>query len=237
MDPDDSLMADHDAEENLWDSPVKPRNDSGETPRAFTKHADAAKPTYQEQQEREQSLRRELESVRQVNQAIEGVIQSLNKARDNMKTVNGTVVAASTLLNTWTRILSQTEHNQRLILDPSWHGASQDIADIEEEALEKQRAAERREAEEQERKMAAARMAEEEEKRKADLAAKQSRPTSARGGRIGAGGRVPSASSSYVKVGGSGSSSSGSKRGTSSTGRGTSGIGRGISGRGSRGRG
>ena len=85
MDPDDSLMADHDAEENLWDSPVKPRNDSGETPRAATKHADAAKPTYQEQQEREESLRRELESVRQVNEAIEGVIQSLNKARDNMK--------------------------------------------------------------------------------------------------------------------------------------------------------
>ena len=85
MDPDDSLMNDHNADESLWDSPVKPSNDSGETPRAFVKHTDSAKPTYQEQQEREQSLRRELESVRQVNEAIEGVIQSLNKAKDNMK--------------------------------------------------------------------------------------------------------------------------------------------------------
>lgn len=151
------------------------------------------------------------------------------------QTVNNTVGAASTLLNTWTRILSQTEHNQRLILDPSWRGASQDIADIEEEALEKQRAAERREAEEQERKQAAAKRAAEEEKRKADLAAKQARPTSGRGSRIGVGGRVPSASStSYVQMGGS---SSGVKRGASSSRRTTSGIGRGTSGRGSRGRG
>lgn len=121
-------------------------------------------------------------------------------------------------------------------MDHSWHGASQDIADIEEETLEKQRAIERREAEEQERRLAAARLAEEEDKRKAELAARQSRPASARGGRIGAGGRVPSASSSsHVQVGGS--NSSGIKRGTSTTRRTTSGIGRGISGRGSRGRG
>jgi len=56
MDPDDSLMNDHNADESLWDSPVKPSNDSGETPRAFVKHTDSAKPTYQEQQEREQNL-------------------------------------------------------------------------------------------------------------------------------------------------------------------------------------
>ena len=64
------------------------------------------------------------------------------------QTVNNTVSATSQLLNTWTRILSQTEHNQRLILDPSWQGASQDIADIEEEAQSKQYAAEREEQEE-----------------------------------------------------------------------------------------
>nr|KAK5440413.1 hypothetical protein LTR18_007701 [Exophiala xenobiotica] len=232
MDPEDSLLRSDDEDESLWDSPAKAGGNVGETPKASTKTAKPSRPTYQEQQEREESLHRELEGVRQVNETIEGLIQSLNKAKDNMKTVNNTVGAASTLLNTWTRILSQTEHNQRLILDPSWHGASQDIADIDDEALEKQRAAERQEAEEQERKVAAARRAEEEEKRRTELAAKQSRPTSSRGGRTGTGGRVPSTTStSYVQTGG------GTKRGTSSSRRTTSGIGRGIAGRGSRGRG
>ncbi|KIW10468.1 hypothetical protein PV08_11432 [Exophiala spinifera] len=235
MDTEDSLLRSDDVDPSLWDSPVKSSRDHQDPPKSSSKSAKSTRPTYQEQEERDAALRRELESVRQVNETIEGLIQSLQKAKDNMRTVNNTVGAASTLLNTWTRILSQTEHNQRLILDPSWHGASQDIADIEEEALEKQRAAERRDAEEQERKQAAARRAAEEEKRKADLAAKQARPTSSRGGRIGAGGRVPSASStSYVQMGGS---TSGVKRGTSSTRRTTSGIGRGTSGRGSRGRG
>ena len=157
------------------------------------------------------------------------------------QTVNNTVTAASTLLNTWTRILSQTEHNQRLILDPNWHGASQDIADMEEEAVEKQRVADRREAEEQERKMAAARRTEDEEKRKADLAAKQTKQTSRGTGRIGVAGRgAGPTSSSYVQMGGSNNTSTSTssiKRGTTSTRRTTSAISRGVGSRGSRGRG
>ena len=103
---------------------------------------------------------------------------------DSAQTVNNTVSATSQLLNTWTRILSQTEHNQRLILDPSWQGASQDIADIEEEAQSKQYAAEREEQEEQERKAAAARKAEEDEKRRAEAVSRtQSRPTTRGRGR------------------------------------------------------
>jgi len=136
--------------------------------------------------------------------------------------------------------LSQTEQNHRLILDPNWHGASQDIANIEQEASKKQRAAERREAEEQERRSAAALRAEEEEKRKADLAAKQSRPTSARGSsRVGTTGRGSSSSTStsYVQMGGSINTTTGSKRGTASTRRTSSGIGRGATGRGNKGRG
>lgn len=155
------------------------------------------------------------------------------------QTVNNTVSAASTLLNTWTRILSQTEHNHRLILDSSWQGASQDIADVEEEALEKQRAAERLEAEEEERKRAAVRRAEEDERRKAEAAAKPATKVTSRGsGRTGVGGRgsvASTPSSSYVQMGGS--SAGGTKRGTSGTRRTTSGIGRGYAGRGSRGRG
>ncbi|EXJ56950.1 hypothetical protein A1O7_07294 [Cladophialophora yegresii CBS 114405] len=220
-----------DLDESLWDSPSKPEGTS--------KQAHATKPTYQEQRERDESLRQELQSVRQVNEAIQGVTHSLLKAKDNMKAVNNTVSAASALLNTWTRILSQTEHNQRLILDPSWQGASQDIANIEEEALQKQRATERREAEEEERKMAAARRAEQEEKRKTEAVVQPTKTGIWRGtsrapsaGR-GSGAQTPS--SSYVQVGGP--NSSGTRRGTSSTRRTTSGVGRGTAGRGTRGRG
>ncbi|KIW65480.1 hypothetical protein PV04_07737 [Phialophora macrospora] len=222
-----------DLDRSLWDSPSKPEGTSNQ--------GHSNKPTYQEQQERDDSLRQELESVRQVNEAIESVIHSLRKAKDNMKTVNKTVSAASTLLNTWTRILSQTEHNQRLILDPSWQGVSQDIANIEEEALQKQRAAERREAEEEERKIAAAvaaRRADEEGKRKAEAAAKPVKVGNPRGtvraASAGRGSVANTPSSSYVQTGGP--NASGIRRGTSSTRRTTSGIGRGTAGRGSRGR-
>lgn len=152
--------------------------------------------------------------------------------------MNNTVSAASTLLNTWTRILSQTEHNQRLILNPSWPGVNQDIADIEEEAVEKQRAAERREVEEEERKRAAARRAEEDERRKAETAAKPAKGPprgTARAGPAGTGSVASTPASSYVQMGGP--NTSGIKRGTSSTRRTTSGVGRGSSSRGPRGRG
>jgi sRNA-binding protein len=82
-----------------------------------------------------------------------------------MQTVSKTVQNASTLLQTWTRILSQTEHNQRLILNPQWQGASQDLSAIEEEEVYRQQAAERRAAEEQARRDAANRRAEEEQRR------------------------------------------------------------------------
>lgn len=79
---------------------------------------------------------------------------------------------SSALLNTWTRILSQTEHNHRLIQDPAWKGATQDLLDIEAEAIQKQQAAERRALEEQRKREEAKRRAEEEErKRQAGTAA------------------------------------------------------------------
>ncbi|RYO74257.1 hypothetical protein DL766_002224 [Monosporascus sp. MC13-8B] len=115
---------------------------------------------------REAALRRELEGVRNINELIEGVIGTLERAKGNMHTVSNTVNTASTLLNTWTRILSQTEHNQRLILSPTWKGASQDLADLENEALAKQQQAERRAAEEERRRAEAKRRAEEEVQRR-----------------------------------------------------------------------
>jgi hypothetical protein len=157
------------------------------------------------------------------------------KAKPIHQTVNNTVLATSTLLNTWTRILSQTEHNQRLILDPMWHGASQDITDIEEEAVSKQRAIERREAEEEERRRAAMKMAEDEERKQAELANKPSKLTArgmARSASAGRGLVANTSSTSYVQVGGPGAG--GTRRGTSVTRRPTSGIGRGIGARGGR---
>lgn len=114
---------------------------------------------------REAGLQRELEGVRNINELIEGVIGTLERAKGNMQTVSNTVNTASTLLNTWTRILSQTEHNQRLLLNPSWKGASQDLADIESEAAARAAAAERRAAEEERRRAEVRRRAEEQRQR------------------------------------------------------------------------
>lgn len=140
------------------------------------------------------------------------------------QTVHTTVQSASTLLNTWTRILSQTEHNQRLILDPNWQGATQDLEYVENEALRRQQAAERRAAEDQARREATARRAEEEEARHI-AAPSASRGT--RGGRprgLGTSRLTPAsstASSAYVGVGGQGGRGRGSVRAASAIGRGT----------------
>ncbi|PVH94817.1 hypothetical protein DM02DRAFT_481445, partial [Periconia macrospinosa] len=190
---------------------------------------DAAKPRtkeshYSTEEAREAALRRELESVRNVNKVIEGVVESLEKAKNNMDTVSRTVNNASTLLQTWTRILSQTEHNQRLILNPQWQGATQDLADIQDEEAQRQHAAERRAAEEQARKEAAARKAEE-DRRKAEAASKPGTRGRGRGGL-----KTRGASSSGYGV--SGQTGTGLSRSGSTRGRAASGIGRGVRGRG-----
>ncbi|CAK7274182.1 hypothetical protein SEPCBS57363_006029 [Sporothrix epigloea] len=128
---------------------------------------------------REAALQRELDGVRQINQVIEGVISTLEQSRGKMKTVAQTVGNASALLNTWTRLLSQTEHNQRLLLDPQWQGATDDLRELETEALQRQQEAERRAAEAQQRRDEAKRKAEEEERRR--LASTSGSSKSARG--------------------------------------------------------
>lgn len=136
-----------------------------------------------------------------------------------------TVENASTLLNTWTRMLSQTEHNQRLILNPNWNGATQDLAEIENEALRKQQEAERRAAELERRREEARRKAEDGERQKL-VAPSAPRGTSTRGTRVGRGrGLVRGASSGYGSSSGYGVNTTSSSTGS---GRGTSGIGRGF---------
>ena len=103
---------------------------------------------------REDQLRKELATLKTLNGHLSTMLTSLEAAQGSMGTINSTVAQSSTLLNTWTRILSQTEHNQRLILNPGWQGASTDAAEIAADEA-------RREAERQRRKEA-------DERRKAD---------------------------------------------------------------------
>lgn len=136
------------------------------------------------------------------------------------QTVSRTVSSASTLLNTWTRILSQTEHNQRLILNPNWQGATQDVADMENETILKQQAAERREQELLRQREAAARKTEED-------ARKRAQPTttsrSTRGTTTGTRGRVRSTglgrtpSVSYSSAGMSASRTTAATRGSTTS--------------------
>ena len=172
----------------------------------------------------EENLRRELGSLRSMNTVISGINASLEKAKSNMETVSSTVNNASTLLTTWTRILSQTEHNQRLILNPSWQGASQDIADGENEELLRRQEKERKEVEEERRAKLREVEREEEERRRTIEAGKGSK---GRGGKVV--GRRDTRGRGYVGVGGQGGVR-GTARGGSTAGRSSSGIGRGFSG-------
>ncbi|EOD48646.1 putative dash complex subunit duo1 protein [Neofusicoccum parvum UCRNP2] len=180
---DDLQLSDPDVD---FDSPQAP-NDAGASPSASPSRPkpQRAESRYTTEEARDAALRRELDQVRGVNKVIEDVIESLEKAKNNMDTVNRTVTSASTLLQTWTRILSTTEHNQRLILDPNWQGATQDLAEIEADTIAQRQAVERREREELLRREAAARKADEEERRRAEAASRPSSAASTRGRRGG----------------------------------------------------
>ncbi|KAL6690037.1 DASH complex subunit Duo1 domain-containing protein [Trichoderma pleuroticola] len=238
-------MADHmdvdDDDADLWTSPVKnPPSERPKTPKTpRTPRTPKTPPGNDRQSEpldREAMLKRELEGVRSINRVIEGVIGTLQRTGSNMDSVSRTVSNASTLLNTWTRILSQTEHNQRLILDPTWKGATNDLAEIEAEALRKQQEEARKAAEEEERKEELRRRREEEELRRklpASASARGARGSTA--GLRGARGRtrVATASSrmrsrSSSRIATSSGYSGSSTISAASSSRGASGIGRGL---------
>ncbi|PON22327.1 hypothetical protein TGAM01_v208810 [Trichoderma gamsii] len=221
---------------DLWTSPVKndpdqPHPKTPKTPRTpRTPRTPPANDHQSEPVDRDAMLKRELDGVRKINEVIEGVIGTLQRAGGNMESVSKTVSNASTLLNTWTRILSQTEHNQRLILDPTWKGATDDLAEIEAEALRKQQAEARKAAEEEERKEELRRRREEDEQRRklpASAAARGARGAPSGRGARGARGRTRIATGSSRIATRSRYSSSNSASASSSS-RGTSGIGRGL---------
>ncbi|KAI4157255.1 MAG: hypothetical protein L6R39_000715 [Caloplaca ligustica] len=222
----DLNLSDDDTEA-LFASPSHPKPAKADVPKQATEQQSRRTEDREDNdgETREAALRKELAGIRNINQVIEGAIDGLERAGGNMHTVSRTVNDASALLNTWTRLLSQTEHNQRLILDPSWRGASQDIADMENETILKQQEKERRELEETQRREARARKAEEEERRKAEnIGAKTPRGGRGRGrliSRGGASGRTSSQGSSTAPGRDAGSRVA---RGGSSAGRGPSGY-------------
>lgn len=205
-DEDDSLFASPSAAAHAKQAPAHSRSQSQTQP----KPPPARTQSKQDIEEaRNAQLSAELAKIREVNEIIEGTTSSLRKAKENMGTVHTTVNNASTLLATWTRILSQTEHNQRLILNPAWHGASQDLEDVENADLKRQQEMERRAMEEQRRKEEVLRKAEEEERKKAAAVA------TGRGG-VGRRGSVRAGSTStrgYTGVG----AQTGRGRGTAGT--------------------
>ncbi|KAL2868308.1 DASH complex subunit DUO1 [Aspergillus lucknowensis] len=211
----DRLQLSDEDTEHLWDSPSKRGTKKlNQTPAKQESSPPLSRSDHDEEalfDQREAALRNELQSVRDINLVIESLLSSLDRAKGNMETVSQTVNSASTLLDTWTRILSQTEHNQRLILDPNWQGASQDAADLENEELLRQQAAERRERELQQQREAAARKAEEDEK-------KRFQSTSSRGTRGVTRGRVRAGLGRTPSVSYSGTSTSGSKTTSTTTG-------------------
>lgn len=213
-----------DQDEDLFASPESGQTTQEPTP-SSSNHK--ARPR-SDSESRNVLLRAELDRIRHINSVISSATASLEKAKANMSTVQSTVENASTLLGTWTRILSQTEHNQRLILDPQWQGAAQDLEDEEHEQVRRREDRERRVREEERRREEGERKREEEERRKAMApAATTSRRGSVRGARGTAGtGR------GYTGVGGQ----TGRGRGTTAGAARGSGIGRGTSSTG-RGRG
>lgn len=216
----DRLQLSDEDTEDLWDSPSKrgthkkfnPRS-SDEIPAPEPRQPrDGGETLFDRQEAREAALHNELQTVRKINEVIEGLLGSIDRAKGNMdvsslfyhtgtilivilQTVSRTVTSASTLLNTWTRILSQTEHNQRLILNRNWHGATQNLADMETEETQRRQAAERREQALLQQREAAARKAEEEAQRRA-LSTRGARGTSRGTVRSTGLGRTPSVSTS-----------------------------------------
>ncbi|GMF71112.1 unnamed protein product [Aspergillus oryzae] len=203
-------LSDEDTDD-LWDSPSKrgtrkvnrtPVKEESTTPPPISSHD--GETLFDRQEAREAALRNELQTVRNINQVIESLLSSLDRAKGNM----------------------DTEHNQRLILNPNWQGAVQDVADLENEERLKQQAAERRERELQEQREAAARRAAEEEKRRTQAAARGTR------GRVRSSGlgRTPSVSYSRTNPSATRTTSTATRGSTTTTTRRpVSGIARGPS--------
>jgi hypothetical protein len=80
-----------DEDEDLWASPskksTKPEPSKAQDPVVRSSQSRHNESRYSEEEAREEALQKELRSVRNINQVIEGVIESLDRAKDNMEVI------------------------------------------------------------------------------------------------------------------------------------------------------
>ena len=74
-------LGDEGLDDSVWDSPDKTIQKSAEH---TSKSTHSSEPNHENQEAKDHALRQELASVRKVNETIEGVISSLEKAKENM---------------------------------------------------------------------------------------------------------------------------------------------------------
>ncbi|KAF9155219.1 hypothetical protein BG015_010615 [Linnemannia schmuckeri] len=74
------------------------------------------------------SILTELEETRRLVRAFDAIDTSITEARDKLKTFYKTADETNTLLDMWIRVLSQTEHTQKLLQDPAWEGQTMEEA-------------------------------------------------------------------------------------------------------------
>ncbi|ORY05419.1 hypothetical protein K493DRAFT_310959 [Basidiobolus meristosporus CBS 931.73] len=97
-------------------------------------------------------LSEELRKAQQLNLALCKIKENLSGTRIKLQHFSNTVGQTESLLNVWSKLLSQTQHTQKLLSDSNWEGVSHDKMRIEQLKAEKERrereARERREREE-----------------------------------------------------------------------------------------
>ena len=78
-----TIVSHHDdaINDSLWDSPVKPAVKA----KHEAKSGLVSKPNYEEKESYEQNLRQELANVRRINETIECVVESLERAKGSIK--------------------------------------------------------------------------------------------------------------------------------------------------------
>jgi DASH complex subunit Duo1 len=138
-----------DADENIDDDTIFAPRARARSQDQSNHEASRSKPRFPPTSPRSDTaaLEAELGTLHNINGTLQTVLSSLRTAQSNTHTLHTSIAASTALLDTWTRILGQTEHNQRLILSGRWGGASEDIAAVEREEREQEEAERRRAAE------------------------------------------------------------------------------------------
>jgi septal ring factor EnvC (AmiA/AmiB activator) len=90
-------------------------------------------------EQRQRALQAELDQVKSVNQVIRKVTGAVDKASSDVNTMAVATANANQLLDLWVRVLSQTEHNYRLLSNKHWQGATGEQKLIAEREAEKSR--------------------------------------------------------------------------------------------------